>query len=95
MQGTLADHVSLWNVEKAINAINETYELDLTLDVWNDRAVSLPHTYSTYVNFDVADANPQHIILSEMIGQTQMYACSGGVWTETSDVEGEVNGLVT
>lgn len=24
-----------------------------------------------------------------------MFACSGGVWTQTSDVEGEVNGLVT
>lgn len=33
--------------------------------------------------------------MSEMLGQTQLYACSGGVWTETSDVEGEVNGLVT
>lgn len=24
-----------------------------------------------------------------------MYACSGGVWTQTTDVEGEVNGLLT
>ena len=23
------------------------------------------------------------------------YACSGGVWTQTTDVEGEVNGLLT
>jgi hypothetical protein len=24
-----------------------------------------------------------------------MFACSGGVWTQTTDVEGEVNGLLT
>jgi len=24
-----------------------------------------------------------------------MYACSGGVWTQTTDVEGEVNGLMS
>lgn len=24
-----------------------------------------------------------------------MYACSGGVWTQTTDVEGEVNGMMT
>lgn len=32
---------SLWKNQKAIDAIPETYELDLTLDVWNSRAVSL------------------------------------------------------
>jgi hypothetical protein len=36
---------SLWNDQRAIDAINQTYELDLTLDAWNDRAVRLPrHT---------------------------------------------------
>lgn len=30
---------SLWNKKKAIDGIDETYELDKTLDVWNDRAV--------------------------------------------------------
>lgn len=24
-----------------------------------------------------------------------MYSCNGGVWTQTTDVEGEVNGLLT
>jgi len=24
-----------------------------------------------------------------------MFACSGGIWTQTTDVEGEVNGLMT
>jgi hypothetical protein len=27
----------LWNVEQAINAINQTYEIDETLDIWNYR----------------------------------------------------------
>lgn len=25
----------------------------------------------------------------------KQFACSGGVWTQTTDVEGEVNGLMT
>lgn len=27
--------------------------------------------------------------------QIERYACSGGVWTQTTDVEGEVNGLLS
>jgi hypothetical protein len=34
----IADN-SLWNNKRAIDAIDQTYELDLTLDVWNERAV--------------------------------------------------------
>jgi hypothetical protein len=79
---------SLWNKKRAIDAIDETYELDKTLDVWNDRAVCLP--YPSH-----AKLTSQHLILVELLHQTHLYACSGGVWTETSDVEGEVNGLVT
>jgi len=33
------DH--LWNVQEAINTINQTYELDADLPTWNYRAVSL------------------------------------------------------
>jgi hypothetical protein len=79
---------SLWNKKRAIDAIDQTYELDKTLDVWNDRAVCPP--YPSY-----AKLTSQHLILVELLHQTHLYACSGGVWTETSDVEGEVNGLVT
>jgi hypothetical protein len=79
---------SLWNKKRAIDAIDETYELDKTLDVWNDRAVC--PLYPSY-----AKLTSQHLILAELLHQTHLYACSGGVWTETSDVEGEVNGLVT
>ena len=27
--------------------------------------------------------------------QTELFSCSGGVYTQTTDVEGEVNGLLT
>ncbi|KAH8433362.1 putative hydrolase [Aspergillus melleus] len=65
---------NLWNDQKAINAINETYEIDETIDAWNYRS---------------------HILLSELQDQVRRFDCSGGVWTQTTDVEGEVNGLMT
>ncbi|KAI1761951.1 glycoside hydrolase family 2 protein [Hypoxylon sp. FL1150] len=36
-----------------------------------------------------------HLLLSELRDQVQKYACSGAVWTQTTDVEGEVNGFLT
>ncbi|KAF2873922.1 glycoside hydrolase superfamily [Massariosphaeria phaeospora] len=36
-----------------------------------------------------------HLLLSELKDQVEMFACSGAVWTQTTDVEGEVNGMVT
>ncbi|KAI7437763.1 hypothetical protein KC336_g3100 [Hortaea werneckii] len=66
------DH--LWNVQAAIDTIDQTYEIDETLEAWNYRG---------------------HVLLGELRDQTAMYACSGGVWTQTTDVEGEVNGLLT
>jgi hypothetical protein len=65
---------SLWNVQEAINTINQTYEIDETLDAWNYRS---------------------HALLTELRDQTELFSCSGGVWTQTTDVEGEVNGLLT
>ncbi|KAL5346725.1 hypothetical protein ACLOAV_008432 [Pseudogymnoascus australis] len=64
----------LWNVQEAINAINQTYEINESLDAWNYRS---------------------HFLLNEFLDQTKMFSCSGGVWTQTTDVEGEVNGLLT
>ncbi|KAL0936196.1 glycosyl hydrolase family [Colletotrichum truncatum] len=64
----------LWNVQQAIDTINQTYEIDENLEAYNYRA---------------------RVLLREFREQVEMYACSGGVWTQTSDVEGEVNGLVT
>ncbi|KAE8350309.1 glycoside hydrolase superfamily [Aspergillus coremiiformis] len=75
--GGLGHNVSIehsWNVQQSINQINETYELDATLEVWNDRS---------------------HLLLTELKDQILKYECSGAVWTQTTDVEGEVNGLMT
>lgn len=65
---------SLWNVQQAIDTINQTYELNANRDSYNYRA---------------------HQLFSEFRDQVERFACSGGVYTQTSDVEGEVNGLVT
>lgn len=35
------------------------------------------------------------MLLGELRSQTEMFGCSGGVWTQTTDVEGEVNGLLS
>ncbi|KAJ5629189.1 hypothetical protein N7528_002846 [Penicillium herquei] len=75
--GGIGNNVSiehLWNDQAAINTINQTYELDLSLEAWNYRS---------------------HVLLSELQNQVRLYSCSGGVWTQTTDVEGEVNGLMT
>jgi hypothetical protein len=36
-----------------------------------------------------------HVLLGLLRDQVARYACSGAVWTQTTDVEGEVNGLVS
>jgi len=75
--GGIGQNVSiehLWNVQEAINTINQTYEIDETIAAWNYRA---------------------HLLLTELKEQTSLFSCSGGVWTQTTDVEGEVNGLLT
>ncbi|PVH72689.1 glycoside hydrolase family 2 protein [Cadophora sp. DSE1049] len=71
-QNVSIDH--LWNVQQAIDTINQTYEIDQTLDAWRYRG---------------------HFLLNELREQTEKYSCNGGVWTQTTDVEGEVNGLLT
>ncbi|KAK4889126.1 hypothetical protein LTR27_012029 [Elasticomyces elasticus] len=64
----------LWNVQGAIDTINQTYEIDTTIEAWNYRG---------------------HRLLGELLDQVKMYSCSGGIWTQTTDVEGEVNGLLS
>lgn len=65
---------SLWKVKKAIDEIDQTYELNADLESYNYRA---------------------GILFRELRDQVEKYACSGAVWTQTTDVEGEVNGLLT
>ncbi|OQD81321.1 hypothetical protein PENANT_c028G05777 [Penicillium antarcticum] len=75
--GGIGSNVSiehLWNNQAAINTINQTYEIDTTIEAWNYRS---------------------HILLGELEDQIRLFSCSGGVWTQTTDVEGEVNGLIT
>ncbi|KAK0275242.1 hypothetical protein LTR35_011290 [Friedmanniomyces endolithicus] len=75
--GGIGQNVSiehLWNVQEAIDTINQTYEIDTTIEAWNYRG---------------------HRLLGELLDQVKMYSCSGGIWTQTTDVEGEVNGLLT
>lgn len=36
-----------------------------------------------------------HKLFVELQEQVELYACSGAVYTQTTDVEGEVNGLVS
>lgn len=71
--GGIGQNVSiehLWNVQEAIDQINQTYEIDTTLEAWRYRG---------------------HELLGELQAQIEMYACSGAIWTQTTDVEGEVN----
>lgn len=45
---------------------------------------------------DLAAYNARaHALLAELRDQVARYRCSGAVYTQTTDVEGEVNGLVT
>ncbi|KAI0427666.1 family 2 glycosyl hydrolase [Xylaria sp. FL1042] len=71
-QNVSAEH--LWKVQEAINTINQTYEIDETIDAWNYRG---------------------HVLLSELKDQVEKWDCSAAIWTQTTDVEGEVNGLLT
>ncbi|KAI0206998.1 family 2 glycosyl hydrolase [Astrocystis sublimbata] len=36
-----------------------------------------------------------HLLLDELRDQVEYFACSAAIWTQTTDVEGEVNGLLT
>ncbi|KAJ5208746.1 hypothetical protein N7449_003125 [Penicillium cf. viridicatum] len=72
--GTNVSIEHLWNNQAAINTIDQTYEIDTTIEAWNYRS---------------------HLLLNELEDQVRLFACSGGVWTQTTDVEGEVNGLIT
>ncbi|KAI1306146.1 family 2 glycosyl hydrolase [Xylaria venustula] len=71
-QNVSAEH--LWKVQEAVNSINQTYEIDETIEAWNYRG---------------------HVLLSELRDQIEYWDCSAAIWTQTTDVEGEVNGLLT
>lgn len=48
------------------------------------------------INADLDSYNYRsHVLLGLLRDQIARFACSAAVWTQTTDVEGEVNGLVT
>lgn len=63
---------------------------------WNveQSLLQVNQTYEINENIDAWNYRA-HVLFRELIEQTQKFACSGGVWTQTTDVEGEVNGLIT
>lgn len=64
--------------------------------LWNVQEAidTIPETYE--INEDLESYNYRAMVLFRDIReQTERYACSGAVYTQTTDVEGEVNGLLT
>ena len=48
------------------------------------------------INADLESYNYRsHVLFGLLRDQVTRFACSAAVWTQTTDVEGEVNGLVT
>lgn len=60
-----------------------------------ERAVrEIDQTYELLKDIDAWNLRGRYL-LSELRSQVELYACAGGVWTQTTDVEGEVNGVLT
>ncbi|KAK9774518.1 putative Beta-galactosidase [Seiridium cardinale] len=70
---------------------------NLTIEnLWNveDAIKQINQTYE--LDADLPTFNYRaHFLLEELRQQTELYACSGAIWTQTTDVEGEVNGLMS
>ncbi|KAF7134020.1 hypothetical protein CNMCM5793_005600 [Aspergillus hiratsukae] len=64
--------------------------------LWNniDAINGINMTYEMADNFEIWNYR-SHLLLSELKDQIARFSCSGGIWTQTTDVEGEVNGLLT
>ncbi|KAL4902902.1 hypothetical protein BDW74DRAFT_186563 [Aspergillus multicolor] len=65
-------------------------------NLWNVQAAidTIAQTYEIDETLDIWNYRA-HVLLSELTEQVKLFSCSAAVWTQTSDVEGEVNGLVT
>ncbi|PLW26352.1 hypothetical protein PCANC_04290 [Puccinia coronata f. sp. avenae] len=72
--GHIPSRKNLWNVQSALDTLNQTYEITSTIEIWNYRALSM---------------------VGDLRDQAQSFSCSGGVFTQTTDVEAETNGLLT
>ncbi|KAF1950516.1 glycoside hydrolase [Byssothecium circinans] len=65
-------------------------------NLWNVPAalLLLNQTYEITASFEIWNYRT-HRLLAELEEQVRLFSCSGAVYTQTTDVEGEVNGLVT
>lgn len=73
-----------------------THLVNLYFSLWNVKQAidSIPETYE--INKDLESYNYRSgVLFRDIREQTERFACSGAVYTQTSDVEGEVNGLIT
>ncbi|KAH7101796.1 glycoside hydrolase family 2 protein [Auriculariales sp. MPI-PUGE-AT-0066] len=71
--------------------------VNTTIDhLWKD-AVAIADIPSTYEIDETLEAYNYRAlrVMEELREQTEMYDCNGGVYTQTTDVEGEVNGFLT
>jgi hypothetical protein len=59
-----------------------------------DAINGINQTYEMYTSLDNWNFR-SHFLLSELLLQVQLYSCADAVWTETTDVEGELNGMLT
>lgn len=60
-----------------------------------ERAIEgIGETYELYQSLDRWRSRG-HDLLGELLQQVQKHSCSGAVWTGSTDVEGEVNGMMT
>ncbi|KAL7623558.1 hypothetical protein AAE478_007241 [Parahypoxylon ruwenzoriense] len=55
---------------------------------------TINQTYEIDQNLDAYNYRG-HVLLTELREQIERYSCSAAVWTQTTDVEGEVNGFLT
>ncbi|KAL4807923.1 glycoside hydrolase superfamily [Aspergillus unguis] len=65
-------------------------------NLWNVPAAiaTIPETYEIDETLEIWNYRARYL-LSELREQIEKFACSSAVWTQTTDVEGEVNGLLT
>lgn len=65
-------------------------------NLWPVQAAMDTITQTYEINADLDSYNYRSNVLLDILrDQVARFACSGAVWTQTTDVEGEVNGLVT
>jgi hypothetical protein len=64
--------------------------------LWKVKAAidAIDETYELYSTIDSWNLRCR-FLLGELLLQVQLYSCAGAVWTQTTDVEGEVNGMMT